>query len=73
MPSASSTARAGMASDINSTFRQVGIATGIALLGTLFSKRLTSEVTSQVGQVPALAGNGSRIAEAVPIWRGVAG
>ena len=29
--------RAGMASGINSTFRQVGIATGIALLGTLFS------------------------------------
>ena len=29
--------RAGMASGISSTFRQVGIATGIALLGTLFS------------------------------------
>ena len=29
--------RAGMASGINSTFRQVGIATGIALLGSLFS------------------------------------
>jgi MFS family permease len=57
--------RAGMASGINSTFRQVGIATGIALLGTLFSNRFTSEVTSQVAQVPALAGNGSRIAKAV--------
>ena len=29
--------QAGMASGINSTFRQVGIVTGIALLGTLFS------------------------------------
>jgi predicted MFS family arabinose efflux permease len=29
--------QAGMASGINSTFRQVGIAAGIALLGTLFS------------------------------------
>src|SRR5439155_568840 len=29
--------RAGMASGINSTFRQVGIATGIALLGTRFT------------------------------------
>ena len=57
--------RAGMASGINSTFRQVGIATGIALLGTLFSNRFTSEVTSQVAHVPALAGNGSRIAKAV--------
>lgn len=38
--------RAGMASGINSTFRQVGIATGIALLGTLFSSRLGSAVAS---------------------------
>src|SRR5215831_10871938 len=57
--------RAGMASGINSTFRQVGIATGIALLGALFAGRFTSEVTSQVARVPALAGNGSRIAKAV--------
>jgi EmrB/QacA subfamily drug resistance transporter len=32
--------RAGMASGINSTFRQVGIATGIALLGALFSAQV---------------------------------
>ncbi len=32
--------QAGMASGINSTFRQVGIATGIALLGTLFSSKV---------------------------------
>jgi predicted MFS family arabinose efflux permease len=30
-------ARAGMASGINSTFRQVGIATGVAALGAIFS------------------------------------
>ena len=36
--------RAGMASGINSTFRQVGIATGIALLGTLFSSQVKSSV-----------------------------
>jgi hypothetical protein len=57
--------RAGMASGINSTFRQVGIATGIALLGSLFTSRFTSEVTSQAAQVPSLAGNGSKIAAAV--------
>jgi predicted MFS family arabinose efflux permease len=34
--------QAGMASGITSTFRQVGIATGIALLGTLFSVARTS-------------------------------
>jgi len=40
--------RAGMASGINSTFRQIGIATGIALLGTLFSNRLRDAVATQV-------------------------
>ena len=45
--------QAGMASGINSTFRQVGIATGIALLGTLFSSQVKSEVVRQVAGRPA--------------------
>ena len=57
--------RAGMASGINSTFRQVGIATGIALLGTLFSNKVHSEVVAGVKAVPGLAGIGPRIAAAV--------
>jgi predicted MFS family arabinose efflux permease len=57
--------RAGMASGINSTFRQVGIATGIALLGTLFSSRVKDEVVSLVSGVPGLSGKGSSIATAV--------
>jgi EmrB/QacA subfamily drug resistance transporter len=57
--------RAGMASGINSTFRQVGIATGIALLGTLFSGRVSHEVITQVRHVPALAGKGPQLADAV--------
>ncbi len=44
--------RAGMASGINSTFRQVGIATGIALLGTLFSNHLGSAVASLAARTP---------------------
>ncbi|HTZ45792.1 MAG TPA: MFS transporter [Jatrophihabitans sp.] len=44
--------RSGMASGINSTFRQVGIATGIALLGTLFSNRLASAVTHEAAGTP---------------------
>jgi len=56
--------RAGMASGINSTFRQVGIATGIALLGTLFSNRLTSAVSSQVAGTP-FASRGGAIAGAL--------
>ena len=57
--------RAGMASGINSTFRQVGIATGIALLGTLFSNEVADEVRARVAAVPGLSGQGPRIATAV--------
>src|SRR5581483_5808589 len=38
--------RAGMASGINNTFRQVGIATGIAALGAVFQSRIASHLTS---------------------------
>jgi hypothetical protein len=44
--------KAGMASGINSTFRQVGIATGIALLGTLFSNQLTTAVGQRTAGTP---------------------
>jgi EmrB/QacA subfamily drug resistance transporter len=57
--------RAGMASGINSTFRQVGIATGIALLGSLFSNKVSQDVTAGVSRVPGLAGHGQQIASAV--------
>ena len=57
--------RAGMASGINSTFRQVGIATGIALLGSLFSNMVRNNVTSMVNAVPGLSGKGSQIATAI--------
>ncbi len=57
--------RAGMASGINSTFRQVGIATGIALLGTLFSNKVKTDVVARVASVRGLSGQGQRIATAV--------
>jgi hypothetical protein len=57
--------RAGMASGINSTFRQVGIATGIALLGTLFSSKVHDEVLARVAAVPGLSARGPEIATAV--------
>jgi EmrB/QacA subfamily drug resistance transporter len=57
--------RAGMASGINSTFRQVGIATGIAMLGTLFSNRVGALVVGRINDVPALSGKGQSIATAV--------
>ena len=57
--------RAGMASGINSTFRQVGIATGIALLGTLFANNVKDEVLARVAAVPGLSRSGPQIATAV--------
>lgn len=57
--------RAGMASGINSTCRQVGIATGIALLGTLFSRTVTSDVRSRAASAAGLHGKGAQLASAV--------
>jgi EmrB/QacA subfamily drug resistance transporter len=45
-------ARAGMASGINSTFRQVGIATGVAALGAVFQSRIDSELAQSLPQAP---------------------
>ena len=52
-------ARAGMASGINSTFRQAGIATGVAGLGAVFE----SQIHSGLGAIPEQARDG--FAEAV--------
>jgi predicted MFS family arabinose efflux permease len=57
--------QAGMASGINSTFRQVGIATGIALLGSLFSSRVKESVLAHVASVPGLRGHGEQLASAI--------
>ncbi|MGI8522734.1 MAG: MFS transporter [Nocardioides sp.] len=52
-------ARSGMASGVNSTFRQVGIATGIAALGSIFSQQVADAVRPQLaGKVPAQALDG---------------
>jgi EmrB/QacA subfamily drug resistance transporter len=45
-------ARAGMASGINSTLRQVGIATGIAALGSIFASQLRDNVVSALAGTP---------------------
>ena len=50
--------RSGMASGINSTFRQVGIATGIAGLGAIFQGMLTNKIPNVPGEVLA-SGNPS--------------
>jgi len=44
--------RAGMASGINSTFRQVGIASGVAALGSVFASRIRDGVVSHLAGTP---------------------
>jgi EmrB/QacA subfamily drug resistance transporter len=46
-------ARAGMASGINSTFRQIGISTGVAALGAVFQSRIASELSTSLPQAPS--------------------
>jgi EmrB/QacA subfamily drug resistance transporter len=60
--------RAGMGSGINSTFRQVGIATGIAGLGALFQGLLSDKATGALARVPAevLATGSPRVAGPSP-------
>jgi EmrB/QacA subfamily drug resistance transporter len=48
-------ARAGMASGINSTFRQVGIATGVAGLGAVFQHQVAAKLTEVAPQAPPQA------------------
>ena len=57
--------RAGMAAGINSTFRQVGMATGIAVLGTLFSHKVMAEVRDTITTVPGISGRAAQLAGAV--------
>jgi EmrB/QacA subfamily drug resistance transporter len=57
--------KAGMASGINSTFRQVGIATGIALLGTLFSSAVKSDVITKMAAIPGESGRAGQVASAI--------
>jgi uncharacterized iron-regulated membrane protein len=54
-----------MASGINSTFRQVGIATGVAGLGAVFQSRITSELTSQLASVPRAQPHIGQLSDAV--------
>lgn len=57
-------ARAGMASGINSTLRQLGIATGVAALGTIFASRVRDVASVQLRESP-LAPHAAAIARAI--------
>jgi EmrB/QacA subfamily drug resistance transporter len=55
--------QAGMASGANSTFRQVGIATGIAALGTIFTSAIERHLSTALP--PSLAGSAPRMVSAI--------
>ncbi|HMK62277.1 MAG TPA: MFS transporter [Acidimicrobiales bacterium] len=57
--------RAGMAAGINNTFRQMGIATGIAALGSIFATRARHDVVSGLARIPAVATRANSVATAV--------
>jgi EmrB/QacA subfamily drug resistance transporter len=63
--------RSGMASGINNTFRQVGIATGIAALGAVFESTLTTKLAPKLAGTP-VAGHAAQIAHAVAAGGGPA-
>ena len=56
--------RAGMASGINNTLRQTGIAAGVAVLGTVFATQIRSSVSMHLASTP-LATHASALAHAI--------
>jgi EmrB/QacA subfamily drug resistance transporter len=62
--------KAGMGSGINTTFRQVGIATGVAALGAIFQSRVDAKLAELMPNAPAglgaiVSSGGSRAAAGV--------
>jgi len=59
--------RSGMASGIGNTFRQVGIATGIAALGAIFQSAVASKTIDALGAAPRAGGDlGAKLASGNP-------
>jgi EmrB/QacA subfamily drug resistance transporter len=64
--------KSGMGSGINTTFRQVGIATGVAALGAVFQSQINSKLSEQLPHAPSglgevVASGGSRAVAALPL------
>ncbi len=57
--------RAGMASGVNTTFRQIGIAVSIAALGTIFSSSLRHDLGLRLDPIPQLRAHAEQIVTAV--------
>src|SRR6185437_13682996 len=59
-------AHAGMAAGLVNTLRQVGTATGVAVLGALYASRVTTATLHALAGLPAPPGAARRLAAAVP-------
>jgi hypothetical protein len=59
-----------MAAGINNTFRQVGIATGIAGLGAIFQARVESKATSLLTATGVPSGRADAIAHSIATQQG---
>jgi EmrB/QacA subfamily drug resistance transporter len=57
--------RSGMASGVNTTFRQIGIATGTAVYGTLFASALRQKLGQALASTPSLERHLSGVVTAV--------
>jgi predicted MFS family arabinose efflux permease len=57
--------RSGMASGVNTTFRQIGIATSIAVFGSIFTSSIRSHLNHSLAAIPAFAGHGAQIVGAI--------
>src|ERR1700677_3216942 len=57
--------RAGMASGVNTTFRQIGIATGIAAYGSIFASSLHDKLSRSLAATPSLHDHLPRVLAAV--------
>lgn len=57
--------RSGMASGVNTTFRQIGIAAGIAAYGTLFTSRVNSKLSAELAPIPGLSGHAGSVGSAL--------
>jgi hypothetical protein len=66
-------ARSGMAAGINNTFRQVGIATGIAALGAIFQTRVESKATTLLTATGVPGPKASTVAHAIATQQGGGG
>src|SRR6516165_5201708 len=65
-------AHAGMAAGLVNTLRQVGIATGVAVLGALYTSRVTTATAHALAGLPAPPGAAHRLASAVASGAGAA-